>query len=491
MRVLPPLLLLLLLPLAAAHASFLLSTTSPVTERLREAGAQPDLADLHALFDHIAAAIERRRSLQSTHACNLRGVSWLLSAEASLARLRTAPVDTTCRSQLAFTTAVLADELPKAPAAAAFSVLRTASRALKIAVAAFVRDFEWGARVEWLSGANDAADWHVTRVGQRCVVQAAAAVRERGQWFVRAAATNHAARTFVPDGERAFVEEFVPRDLRDAALSVRRESWPDGGAEANGSTTLRVAGGVAPFAFVPMGVDENPALKEAMRLNEVAVDQATDAITPSNVAILALPMAMSLIPVAFVADLNSCATLLYIVFTDLLASLPFLIKGVELLHTGSARRGETVAFHMGTAELGLLEVWAVECQGDRSFRSLGPAFICVAVAAMGTGLVLELFASRVISQRRRKLAEGRLGEGETVGPFGEALLFEDEYYEEEWAEKGSAEKGSAGEPWIRFVDRCGWTGPAGERDGGRCKDEEYLGGEYADAEKLPRGGGGY
>lgn len=318
---------------------------------------------------------------------------------------------------------------------------------------------------------------------------------------MRAAATNHPLHAFVPDGKRVFVEEFVRVDL-DHGPSITFQARAGESTQAgtgqrsvsNGTTFVRTSGGIVPFAYVPMGVDENPALSEAMRLNEVAVDQARDAITLSNVAILALPMVVSLVPVAFIADLNTCATLLYVVFTDLLAVLPFLIKGVELVYTGSAQRGETVAYHIGSPELGLLEVWSVACQGDSSFQALGIAFICVAVGTMIVGLVLELVAANVMRRKRRRLASQKLEKGEALGPFGDALLVENVEEYEVWSEREEVNS-----RWARFVDRSQWgTGPwrrEGAKDRGVFKHKGQLKeheekkksevvGEYWSAEKF-------
>lgn len=49
-----------------------------------------------------------------------------------------------------------------------------------------------------------------------------------------------------------------------------------------------------------------PALIQALDLTDQPVGQAVDALTPSNVAILALPMALNIIPVALISSVTSC-----------------------------------------------------------------------------------------------------------------------------------------------------------------------------------------
>lgn len=407
-------------PLPPEH---ILSTESPVTANLRANASLRNAVDpLHAIIRTLGGAIDKRVSSVSPLACNLRAVPWLLAARALFNATALGPLDNTCSTHISVSPAVLSGELSASAVSNAAAVIHKASDAFAVATGKFVGSFDmWGEDVEWPRGSFAVHGWDIKRGGQRCAVEAAGAFRVSSEWYIRAAVTNQAVDGFVADGQRVFVEEFVRQNLKPA-LQLQREKWGEEGTLLNGTTMLTLTGGKAEFGSVPMGVDENPAIKEALRLNEGAVDQAQDAITPSNIAILALPMAMSLIPVAFVADLNTCATLLYILLTDILSCLPFLIKGVELVHTGSARRGETVAYHIGTPALGLLEVWSASCHGDSSFRVLGLTFICVAVLAIG--LLFEIVAAHVMRNRRRRRRGRKLRRGESIGPFGDALLVE-------------------------------------------------------------------
>lgn len=444
-------------PMLPKPREYILLTESPVTANIRASSSLKDAVDpLHQLIHALGNVIDERVSSLSPLACNLRAVEWLSAAEALFEANAFGSLDETCRTRLAVSTAVLSEELSKEVASNAAAIIRDASDALSAAAGKFVESFKsWDDIVDWSRGWFAVRGWEVTRGSQRCAVEAAVAFRLSKVWYVRAAVTNRAVEAYIPEGQRAFVEEFVRNDL-GPALELQREKWGEEDTILNGSTVLTVAGGKAAFGSVPMGVDENPALVEAMRLNEGVVDQAQDAITPSNVAILALPMAMSLIPVAFVADLNTCVTLLYIVLTDLLSCLPFLIKGIELVYTGSARRGETVAYHIGTPQLGLLEVWSVSCHGDSSFRVLGIAFLCVAVVAMSLGLVLEVVAARVMRNRRRRRRGRKLRRGESIGIFGDALLVEsmpDDVEDE--AVNDVFGDCKAPSPWVSLVRRFG------------------------------------
>lgn len=68
-------------------------------------------------------------------------------------------------------------------------------------------------------------------------------------------------------------------------------------------------GRVTLSSMYEMPIVDSPALITALDDSELNADQAVDAITPSNVAILALPMVLNVIPVALIADVSSCKIL--------------------------------------------------------------------------------------------------------------------------------------------------------------------------------------
>lgn len=291
--------------------------------------------------------------------------------------------------------------------------------------------------VAWSGETERMAGWVVSRGGQRCALESVMGVRSKGRWYVRLRATNKNVNVYVANGGRMYVAEFV--DVEGRALQMVLN-------ETEVTTFMETRGGRGEFGVGDMAEDDNPALTEAERLNEIAVDQASDAITPSNIAILALPMVMSLIPVAFLADLNTCATLMYILVTDVFASLPFMIKGVELMASGTVRRGETVAYHVGSVTDSVMEVWSAECSGDESFRVLGLVFICVAASVIILGVLLEALAWRKMRGGQQPVEEG---------PFGE-IFFPDGIVgrDDEWLE----------EPGEDRFDRTGWRRRRWRRD---------------------------
>lgn len=369
---------------------------------------------LHNLITSLARVIDTRADRNHPLSCNLRGVPWLTNAAADAQLRQVAAPDVVCQTSFDVTDAVLRNELPDRVARSARAVLQNANDAFATAaneasslIFANVSSPSWP-RFYAVRG------WDIMRESQRCSLDSAMAYRLRSEWYMRAVVTNFQADAFLPDFQRMYIEEFVrldsaPIHMVHPLYTQPDDNLPDRSTDnssntvlVNTSTILIQRYGKAAFASVPMTFDECPALVEALRLNELAVDQARDAITPSNVAILALPMVMSLLPLSLLAELNTLASLLFIVFTDIFSVLPFLIKGVELLQSGTIQRSDLVAYHVGNPEFGIMEVWAAQCSGKGNFRALGILFISISVTVMALGMALEVLAWLCIKNRERK-----------------------------------------------------------------------------------------
>lgn len=252
--------------------------------------------------------------------------------------------------------------------------------------------------------------------GQRCLVDSTSAYFRDGNWYLRAGITNHQMQLFLPDWHRHLVVEFVPRSNVSSSMRMVHKRLSDSRLE-NSTTVLFLWKGRA-FAGITEADDDfsDPIapVSQAFRENLVVIDQASDSITISNIAILALPMIMNFIPVAFIADVTGIGAFLYILFTDILSTVPFLIKGIELIRWSAPRREIVVSFHAGDETLRLCEVWSVRCRGEDLFRTTGIAFIVVALVVLFVGLFLEICAKLYMTRRERAAKKD-----ETVGgPFG-------------------------------------------------------------------------
>lgn len=208
------------------------------------------------------------------------------------------------------------------------------------------------------------------------------------------------------------MHEYVPQ-YGTTALPMVHPSRLTG--ELENSSTITSAWGGSGKSVVTLKFDEmDMPLSMAFNENLLAIDIASDSITPSNIAILALPMAMSLIPVAFVADLNIVGMFVYILVTDVFSIIPFLIKGVELVQSALSKNTVMVYYHAGNVTIGNSQVYVVSCRGEGVFRKTGIVFISIALASMCLGILLELFAKRIMQTKRASKKNG----SKVKGPFG-------------------------------------------------------------------------
>lgn len=114
----------------------------------------------------------------------------------------------------------------------------------------------------------------------------------------------------------------------------------------NGTSILKVMHGSVAFDFFSMRqkrhhvrvkVVRQPAVNLALRAGEFERDILEDADTPSNQAIMILPVALALVPIALFQDASNLATVLYAVATDVVSVMPIAVKGMELVIYGSRR----------------------------------------------------------------------------------------------------------------------------------------------------------
>lgn len=239
-----------------------------------------------------------------------------------------------------------------------------------------------------------------------------------GQWYFLSGITNENMTKSLPDWERQYINEFVAVDedgkfVGPLGQNIRPPSATSIDDERETfSTALELWDGVpglsAIFNMIP---SENPALQRALDKTERQVSQAVDALTPSNIAILALPMVMNLVPIALIADVSTCGMLVYTVFSDMLTTVPFIIKGFELLNDGFTVQYEADTWFTGdeSSEWIVAETWGCKCD-MASLKSTGAAFVGVGFACLVIGVAAEWWARGL---RRRWLKNGTIGQRPT------------------------------------------------------------------------------
>lgn len=141
------------------------------------------------------------------------------------------------------------------------------------------------------------------------------------------------------DSENSFVDPIAmklrPWDGSDGEGDIKLSEDPKKNGSNFANSFERWGGRVGLSAIHNLPGDDSPALKLALEKSDVPAGQAEDALTASNIGILALPMALNVIPIALVADVSSVGLFAYTVMTDILTTIPFIIKGKSKLFSSS------------------------------------------------------------------------------------------------------------------------------------------------------------
>eukprot|EP00171_Calliarthron_tuberculosum_P001314 IDg1314t1 len=127
-------------------------------------------------------------------------------------------------------------------------------------------------------------------------------------------------------------------------------------------------------------------LKEAMAEFEQNLEDAK----PSNIAILCLPLLMSIPPISLFESVSDRTTLWYVLATDVLAVIPILIKGGELLRE---RANGIELIRLYRARLGhfaFFEIFKSRCYSKESSKSsLGIGLVVTGIWLMLASILAE------------------------------------------------------------------------------------------------------
>lgn len=243
--------------------------------------------------------------------------------------------------------------------------------------------------------------YHTTN--QECLLDYAGFVKRNAVWYVAERITNRKRRFVAQSMQRLYLYEYIHPNKSSLSMILKDNST--GNYRRDATTAIYLSGGFErPSAFGDLVAAENLAIERAIIRGEHSAEQADDATTTSNIAILALPLLMNLVPVALIADVNTIGILLYTLLTDVLTAVPLAIKGVEVLQIGlrltyathSRITGATLGVENKT-ELDddkVLEVWVAECQAETKLRTTGVILLVIALTAMVGGIIAEFIAKR-------------------------------------------------------------------------------------------------
>lgn len=390
------------------------STESPIAKVIREdKNLQKQLRPAYNFVNRVSALIEERRRMNDSRACNVfTNTMWTFRTVQRMEIFQIGFLDQSCFSQFDVTGAVEDGEIAAEYSTNAREVFLNAEQAL----------LEAGSRIpkpdnkNWThyEGPFAVQEQEKTRDGQRCIIDSVYAYRQHSKWYIRSQYTNAPPQIGLLDFGRQYLQEFIAEDF-GTSLQMPMPNPETGELELT-TTVLGKWPGLGYSIEAQEFDDPNGPLYRAYRENLVRIDLAKDTVTLSNIAILALPMAMNFIPVAFVADPNSIGMVIYIIVTDVFSTVPFFIKGIELILSSQPRKEVVFALFGGNSTLASLQSWAVECSGEVQFRITGIVFVSVACVALVFGVSLEVWAKSYMNRRKARAKAGDL----VVGPFGPA-----------------------------------------------------------------------
>lgn len=250
------------------------------------------------------------------------------------------------------------------------------------------------------------------RSNKFCTLNVVGFVRVGSTWYNDLTLTNARLLSALPLFKRQYLQEYIYVDPQGENTHAVKEILPKyvsddvHGPRIRNTTTIlyRLRGDAKPASFYSIYPEDNPALISAMDDIELFVQQATDAVTPSNIAILFLPVALNLIPISLISRVSDWKMLLYMLMSDILTVIPLAIKGIELIVI-ARQRHKSVAVRMLSSVNGTLgesaaaELWGAECRAKDNVLPSGIVFLTLALIFMIAGVAAEFWARAYVERR--------------------------------------------------------------------------------------------
>ena len=247
----------------------------------------------------------------------------------------------------------------------------------------------------------------------QCMVRRAAGYRRpgSGKFNLGMTVTNAPIDEPRPEKQRHYLSETWTYDeASDTVRAVPLPSFVRGdlnGLRNETTTALFTWGGTVKMSFfINIPPQQGPAMRRINEATSHLQDIIHDDITPSNVAILIFPALLALVPVSsfelpsFEDKLNRFV--FYSAVTDVVATLPLFIKGVELLVLANKQHTRCTAWAVGVEGDGVavIEMWCADCVHPSFFQKYGAVFIVIAFLFTVLGIVLEILAFLWVRQKR-------------------------------------------------------------------------------------------
>ena len=160
--------------------------------------------------------------------------------------------------------------------------------------------------------------------------------------------------------------------------------------------------------FTRWKMEEIPGMTELLdKLAEGVkkIENLESDLSPSNFAILCLPLVMGVVPISLFESVTDKAIAWYVFTTDFLAALPLLIKGVELIVMFRASRPKMRSTISILGErYGIFETWDVYCTPPHHIlQDVGTILVIVMV-----WFILSMAYVELLYWRKMRISQGRL-----------------------------------------------------------------------------------
>lgn len=386
------------------------SPQNVVTKTLPTKALKP-LTDITTFFREFADEVRKNNEAESrggdtgdvnSRTCNMQSSDWATRADTYLMIRGLESVDTQCATEREVKdnkniTVDLVDVLPKWA-----NLLNETSSSI-----ADSAGLPWGSKA-----AGVARFWYPDRENQNCTLFHTMGIRSKGIWYVQARITadNSSNENTAGSDNSYIIEHITPRSptVFGSPLVMTRLPINENATQFGASTTsLELWSRPAPDSVgVNADISRNVAFRAALSDGDNWHQQAQDAEQVSNIAILLLPLAMNLVPVALIADVNTFGMLLYTALTDVLTTVPLCIKGVELISISKRRFTATSAqitgaLEAGSRETAVAEAWVAKCRLKDHARhfNLGVIFVVLSITLMMFGVACEFVARWYVKKR--------------------------------------------------------------------------------------------
>ena len=258
--------------------------------------------------------------------------------------------------------------------------------------------------------------------GEVCILQVFAGVRFDDIWYFRLGVLTRSLKEYLPAREREGFQEFPTvingRFTSPKKMCVRLNNHTEERKEGTTRVGYYDGGGEQPFMFGQMTIDQNPSVKAALDKSDNVIQQANDALAPSNIAILVLPLFLNLVPIALLSTVTTSFMLFYTLLTDILTVIPLGIKGAELISIGSLTHKSVVvrissSIVLPRSKSAAAELWSTECYAPSDVLKKGVFFLVLSLVFMVFGIMIEILAQVYMKQK----SANRMNELEDAVPF--------------------------------------------------------------------------